>query len=241
MDCLHMLLPSSATALSLVYATFVPFTSDTRYGVAGDFVHPVQAVIPGAQGRVLAVLAQTTAALNLSTLARLAGVSVAQASRVMPGLVELGLVERREIPPSSQFRLIRENVAAQAIIDLARSRDTALDRIGAAAAALPIPPVSVIVFGSFARGEADDHSDLDAIVVRPDEVDEDDDAWATAIEQWRSDARVITGNRIEILEVACHEAGTKLAGKAPLWRDVVRDGVAVHGLTIDEMMERVHA
>jgi len=129
-------------------------------GAVMDYVHPVQSVIPGAHGRVLAVLAQTTAALNLSTLARLADVSVAQASRVMPGLVDLGLVERREIPPSSQFRLIRENVAAQAIIDLARSRDIALDRIGAAAAALPLSPVSVIVFGSFARGEADEHSDL---------------------------------------------------------------------------------
>ena len=53
-------------------------------------------------------------------------------------------------------------------------------------------PVSVIVFGSFARGEADEHSDLDAVVVRPDDVDEDDDAWATATEQWRSDAQAIT-------------------------------------------------
>lgn len=231
---------ASSASLSLIDVTFVPFMSDIRYGDAVDFVHPVQAVIPGAQGRVLAVLAQTTAALNLSTLARLAGVSVAQASRVMPGLVDLGLVERREIPPSSQFRLVRENVAAQAIIDLARSRDAALDRVGAAAAALPSPPVSVIVFGSFARGEADAHSDLDAIIVRPDDVDEDDDTWATAIEQWRNDAQVITGNRTEILEVGRHEVRTKLGGNAPLWRDVVRDGVVVHGLTIDELMERVH-
>jgi hypothetical protein len=51
----------------------------------------------------------------------------------------------------------------------------------------------------------------------------------------------VTGNRIEILEVARREAGTKLAGRAPLWRDVVRDGVVVYGLTIDELMERVHA
>lgn len=206
-----------------------------------DYVHPVQAVIPGAQGRVLAVLAQTTAALNLSTLARLAGVSVAQASRLMPGLVALGVVERREIPPSSQFRLVRENVAAQAIIDLARSRDIALDRIGAAVAALPFQPVSVIVFGSFARGEADEHGDLDAIIVRPDDVDEDDDTWATAIEQWRSEAQAITGNRIEILEVARHEVRTKLAGRASLWRDVVRDGVVIHGLTIEQLMKHVHA
>ena len=120
-----------------------------------DFVHPVQAVIPGTQGRVLAVLAETTAELNLRTVARLASVSPAQASRVLPGLVELGLVERREVPPSSLFRLNRENVAAQVVIELARSRDTALERMGAVARELPLPPASVIVFGSFARREAD--------------------------------------------------------------------------------------
>ncbi|MEZ5296535.1 MAG: helix-turn-helix domain-containing protein [Ilumatobacteraceae bacterium] len=206
-----------------------------------DFLHPIRAVIPGAQGRVLGVLAETTAPLNLSTLARLAGISVAQASRVMPGLVELGLVERREIPPSSQFRLIRENVAAQAIIDLARSRDAALTQIGSAAADLPVPPVSVIVFGSVARGDSDQHSDLDVIIVRPDDVDDDDDAWATSIERWRSEAQAITGNTVEVLEVTQGEARAKLAGSAQLWRDVARDGIVVYGLTMSDLRERVHA
>lgn len=205
-----------------------------------DFVHPVAAVIPGAQGRVLAVLAETTAELNLSTLARLASVSVAQASRVMPSLVDLGLVERREVPPSSQFRLIRENVAARVIIDLARSRDAAITSIGAAADALPLSPISIIVFGSFARGEADDQSDVDVIVVRPDDVAEDDDVWATAIERWRNEARAITGNRVEVLEVSRDEIRSKLSSEAALWRDVVRDGIAVHGLTIDELLEPDH-
>jgi predicted nucleotidyltransferase len=190
---------------------------------------------------VLAVLAETTAELNLSTLARLAGVSVAQASRVMPSLVDLGLVERREVPPSSQFRLVRENVAAQAIIDLARSRDDALTRIGAAADALPVSPISIIVFGSFARGEADEQSDVDVIVVRPDDVSEDDDVWATAIERWRNEARAITGNRVEVLEVSHDEVQIRLASRSTLWSDVVRDGIAVHGLTIDELLEPVHA
>ena len=205
-----------------------------------DFVHPVEAVIPGAQGRVLAVLAETTAELNLSTLARLAGVSVAQASRVMPGLVDLGLVERHEVPPSSQFRLISENVAARVIIDLARSRDAAITRIGAAADALPLSPISIIVFGSFSRGEADDQSDVDVIVVRPDDVAEDDDVWATGVERWRNEARAITGNRVEVLEVSRDEIRSKLSSEAALWRDVVRDGIAVHGLTIDELLEPVH-
>jgi predicted nucleotidyltransferase len=190
---------------------------------------------------VLAVLAETTAELNLSTLARLADVSVAQASRVLPGLVELGLVERREVPPSSQFRLVRENVGAQAVIDLARSRDAALSRIGAAADSLSLSPVSIIVFGSFARGEADEQSDLDAVVVRPDDVAEDDDAWGSAVERWRNEARAITGNRVEVLEVSDTEVRTRLASDTTLWRDVIRDGIAVHGLAIDELLEPVNA
>jgi hypothetical protein len=68
-----------------------------------DFVRPIEAIVPGAQGRVLAVLAETTAELNLRTIAQLAGISQAQASRLLPDLVALGVVERREVPPASLF------------------------------------------------------------------------------------------------------------------------------------------
>ena len=72
-----------------------------RYRVASavDFVRPVEAIVPGAQGRVLAVVAETSAELNLRPIAELAGVSQAQVSRVLPGLVDLGVLERREVPP----------------------------------------------------------------------------------------------------------------------------------------------
>ena len=147
-----------------------------------DFVRPVEAVIPGAQGRILSVLVETTAPLNLRTLARLAGVSPAQASRVLPRLVDLGIVERSEVPPSSQFLLERSNVAARAVVELSRSREAAGELIGLVAASMPIVPESVILFGSFARGEAVAESDIDAVMVRHDEVDEDDEAWSAALE-----------------------------------------------------------
>ena len=161
-----------------------------------DFVRPIEAVIPGAQGRILSVLVETTAPLNLRTLARLAGVSPAQVSRVMPCLVDLGIVERYEVPPSSQFLLARTNVAATAVIELSRSQETTSERIGFAAASMPVPPESVIMFGSFARGEAGVDSDIDIVVVRPDSIDEDDDEWETALEAWRDETRTITGNPV---------------------------------------------
>ena len=206
-----------------------------------DFVHPVEAVIPGTQGRVLAVLAETTAELNLRTVARLADVSPAQASRVLPVLVELGLVERREVPPSSLFRLNRQNVAAQVVVELARSHDMALQRIGSAANDLPVPPVSVIVFGSFARREADRHSDIDAVMVRPDDISAEDDLWVAGVEQWREAARAITGNAVEVIETDRAEVAEKLSNKLALWGDIARDGVVVQGATPDELRSAVGA
>lgn len=56
-----------------------------------------------------------------------------------------------------------------------------------------------------------------------------------------SDARAITGNAIEVLEATQDEARTKLSGNAQLWRDVARDGIAVDGLAMNELRERVDA
>ena len=197
-----------------------------------DFVRPLPAIIAGAQGRVLAVLVETTAELNLRTIARLSGVSVAQASRVLPKLVELGVVERRDAPPSALFRFVPENVASRAITSLANVRRTVLAELARAAAKVTPPPASVIVFGSFARGEADSRSDLDLIMVRATGIAEDDGAWRAAVERLRDGARRLTGNRVQVLEVEEREAARLLRSRKPLWLDVRRDGVVVFGLDL---------
>jgi predicted nucleotidyltransferase len=200
-----------------------------------DFVRPVETVIPGAQGRILAALAETSAELNLRTVARLSGVSIAQASRVLPTLVELGIVERREAPPSALFRFIPDNIGARAISALAGVQATVLEELGRTAGDLDPQPTSVIVFGSFARGEADIGSDLDVVVVRTSGVDEDDTRWRSGVDQWRDRSRRLTGNRIELLEVSEPEAIRLLRGRKPLWVDVQREGVVVFGAAIDEL------
>ena len=202
-----------------------------------DFVRPIEAVIPGVQGRVLAVLAEATAELNLRTIARLSGVSLAQASRVLPGLVELGLVERREAPPSSLFRLVPEHLATGPLLSLARARDGVIEEMGRGAAALDVAPLSVIVFGSFARGEADSESDIDAVFVRPAGVDESDEAWANSVEQWRSRIRRVSGNPVEVLEVGSEEIGGRLRSRQPVWRDIRVEGIVVHGRALNKLVE----
>jgi DNA-binding transcriptional ArsR family regulator len=209
--------------------------TDIRYHVDMDFVRPVEAIVPGVQGRVLSVLAETTTDLNMRTIARLADVSLSQASRVLARLVELGVVDRRDVPPSSLFRLVREHVAVGPLLALARGRDALVGEMGRLAAALPVAPVSVIVFGSFARGEADVDSDIDTVLVRPAGVDESDESWSESVEQWRASVRRVSGNRVEVLEVGSDEVVSLLNSRRQVWRDIRRDGLVVHGVSLDEL------
>lgn len=200
-----------------------------------DFVRPVEAIIPGVQGRVLSVLAETTADLNMRTIARLADVSLSQASRVLAPLVELGVVERHDVPPSSLFRLVRQHVAVGPLLALARGRDALIGEMGRLASGLPVVPLSAIVFGSFARGEADIESDIDTVLVRPAGVDESDELWSESVEQWRASVHRASGNRVEVLEVGSDEVAALLNSRRQVWRDIRRDGLVIQGLSLAEL------
>ena len=123
--------------------------------------------------------------------------------------------QRREVPPSSLFRLVPEHVASRALLALARSTDTVLHEMGRLSAALPFPAGSVIAFGSFARGQARHNSDLEVVVARPSGVDEDDERWGESLELWRRDLRRLTGNPVEVLDVSVDEATTKFLRPQP--------------------------
>jgi predicted nucleotidyltransferase len=205
-----------------------------RIVVVMDFRRPVEAVVPGVQGRVLAVLAETTAELNLRTIARLSQVSPAQVSRVLPGLVTLGLVERREAPPSALFSLVDEHVAVRAVRALSRAREVALEQLGTLVADMDAQPVSAVAFGSFARGTADEVSDVDILLVYPEQR-ADDDVWAGSVEEFRTAARRVTGNRIQILEVDERDVARRLRKRSSVWQDIVRDGVLLGGKSIEDL------
>src|SRR5947207_5788285 len=154
-----------------------------------DFKRPVEAIIPDAQGRILGVLARTTEELTLTTLADLSSVSLAHVARVVPRLVVLGVVERREVPPAVLVRLVPDNLAARALLRLADLRHALLDELSASALALDPTPVNMTLFGSFARGDDDAARDIDVVVVRPSTTGQPDRAWSHSVSSWEADAR----------------------------------------------------
>ena len=186
-------------------------------------------MVPDAQGRILATLARTSRELNLRTLADLSGVSLAHAARVVPRLVELGVVERREVPPAVLVKLVREHLAARALLALADLRHAFLDELRETLGRLDRAPVNVTLFGSFARGDDDAQSDVDVIVVRPDSIDEDDSSWSESLAGWEATVRRISGNAVNRIEVAENELPKLMKSRRPLWQAIGREGIVLQG------------
>ena len=194
-----------------------------------NYRRSVEALIPGVQGRVLGVLARTETEMTIRTVASLADASPQQATVVVTHLVDLGVVSRREAGSSSLVRLERENEAARVVLALARLQESTMDRLTDVARHVVPVPVSLIVFGSFARGEADTESDLDILAVRSSEVAADDNEWIDSLGRWEVDARKIVGNPVNMMVVAFDEVPALLRRRSGPWQTIAREGIPLLG------------
>ena len=194
-----------------------------------DYVSPVEALIPGVQGRVLTVLARTEAELTMRSVAELAGVSANQATVVLNRLVRLGIVERRDVGASALVRLVRENEAARSVLSLVDLRQGVLARLAGEARKIRPAPACLVVFGSFARGDAHENSDIDVLAVPPSEAQVDDGRWTAALGQWSDRAARIAGNPVNLLEATMDELPKLVRREREPWRTIVEEGVVLVG------------
>ncbi len=194
-----------------------------------DYVNPVKALIPGVQGRVLTVLARTEAELTMRSVAELAGVSANQATVVLNRLVRLGLVERRDVGAAALVRLVRENEAARSVLSLVDLRQGVLARLAGEARKIRPAPACLVVFGSFARGDAHENSDIDVLAVPPSEAQVDHGRWTAALGQWSDRAARIAGNPVNLLEATMDELPKLVRREREPWRTIVEEGVVLVG------------
>jgi predicted nucleotidyltransferase len=144
--------------------------------------HPISCVIPSVDGLVLEVLAGTTAPMPLVSVHMLArNASVSGVRKALLRLVDTGVVH--QVPGG--FILNRDHLAADAVATLANMRSALFERIRALTAEWSPAPGLVGMFGSAARREGDDESDIDLLVVT-ESLDASGEAasLADAVERW---------------------------------------------------------
>lgn len=194
-------------------------------------------MIPGATGRLLAALAQVDTGLPISTLATVAGVGRTRASGLIAQLHDLGLVDRREIGRTTLVALARDNAAGELLDRLAHLHGVVMDRLRLLAAELDPAPLALVVFGSFARGEASTDSDIDVLAIRPD--DADSEAWTDAVSAFATSARRLTGNPVQVLDYDLDELRRRVSPRAKtgkaFWEALRRDSIVLAGVSIDQL------
>lgn len=195
-----------------------------------DVSKPGLSLVPSLDAEVLTVLAGTTRPLTGREVSRLARRgSPAGVQKVLHRLAEHGLVEVQEAGPALLYRLNRDHLVAPLVEGLVNLRRELFDRIRHHVSGWAVPPVSVAVFGSTARGDGDANSDVDVFVVRPDGVDDDEPSWRQQISALSAAISRWTGNHARMIEASTTEARAMFARDEPIANELIRDAVPIAG------------
>lgn len=196
-----------------------------------DLTSPIRSVIPSVHGLVLAALARTDRPLSGRGLA---GALDGQASprrvnQVLEELVRAGLALREKHPPAYLYRLNREHLAATAIVALADLRSLLLDRLGELVDGWTLRAEAVWLFGSAARGDGGPDSDIDLLVIRPDDVPADNPRWLEQLGELERRVAVCTGNDCRVMELDRAMIATMVRTGERLVDELRRDAIGIQG------------
>ncbi len=187
---------------------------------------PLAVVTPTVDGDVLTVLARADASFTPPQVQEiLHRHSVAGVRKTLNRLVEQGIVDAARVGNAVNYRLNRDHLAAQSIIELANLRNVLFDWIREHVEAWSPPPRLAMLFGSAATGTMRADSDIDLFVVGNDQ-DLDHDAWQAQVGELERAVSRWTGNDARILEYSVSDLDHPTD---PVVDDIRRDGIVISG------------
>jgi predicted nucleotidyltransferase len=220
-----------------------------------DLSDPTRAITPTLDGAVLAVLATAGKPLSVGQVAEAAvrGSEIG-IRRCLSRLVDQGLVRATLMGRNHVFELNREHVAADAAVLLAGLRSATWDRLKDELRSWRPWPLYAAVFGSAARGDGNEASDIDVLLVHPPFPGEKrptglsaglsaqvTDAlgaavlasegtgaavrWEEQVDRLRERVHAWTGNHAQVVDLTFHEWRRPPPGHRPLLANVEKDGI----------------
>jgi predicted transcriptional regulator len=196
-----------------------------------DLSRPLSTVTPTLDGDVLAALASNDATFTTGQLHRMFPKRHSQEGirKVLQRLVKQGIVRAERVGQAYAYRLNRDHLAAEHIIGLAQLPKTFLKRVEDHLQSWDTPPVYAAIFGSAARGSMTADSDIDLLLIRPDDVDHN--LWETQVDSLATEVTRWVGNDTRPLEFTAAELIAH-GQDEPVLQDVLREGLTVVGSRI---------
>ncbi len=198
--------------------------------------HPLDDLLSSqAKVSILRVISEVNTQLSGREIARRAGVWPSAASKALGELTASGVLACRDHGRAKTYELDRSEVELVAQlrhlfrVEAERFRQFVVDISEGVPEAL-----SVLLFGSEARGQAKPHSDTDVLIAVPEKTD--------ALEERVLELCLGIATR-HGLDLQWHVADLAdlrdwQATDNPFWRNVQREGVVLHGLSLEALARR---
>lgn len=181
-----------------------------------DLAQPLSSIIPTLDADVLTVLARSEQPLTGRRIAALARRGTHPAiQKILDRLVAHGVVHAQPAGPARLYRLNRAHLLAAPILAAVTVRETLLNRFREAIDSWPVPCVHASLFGSFTRGEAGPESDIDVLVIRPNDVADDDATWNQQLIDLERQIALWSGNTLSWFDTTEGSLTRALAGDGP--------------------------
>lgn len=190
-----------------------------------DLSNPASAVVPTLDAAVLAVLTGTNRPLTGREVQRLCGHSQARVQDILNRMTNHGLLDAVEAGAARLYTLNREHVAADTAITLSDLRGRLFERIRSRIEQWPLPPVAAAVFGSAVRGDGGPDSDIDLLIVRPGDIDQDDPRWAVAVDDLSRSIGRWSGNHASVIQATPAQIAEMVERAEPIVAALQRDVV----------------
>lgn len=219
-----------------------------------DLSDPTRAVTATLDGTVLAVLAAAGKPLTVGQVAQQAvrGSEIG-IRRSLARLVEQGIVRATLMGRNQVHELNRDHLAANVAISLAELRPELWKRLRTELSRWRIRPLYAAVFGSAARGDGDESSDIDLLLVHPPFPGEKKPRanprfsaqlsealgefmassgemeaaglWEEQLDRLRQLVQGWTGNALQIVDVSFQDWRHPSPDREPLFVEVERDAI----------------
>jgi predicted nucleotidyltransferase len=220
-----------------------------------DLSDPTRAVTPTLDGATLAVLAAAGKPLTVGQVAQQAARgSEIGVRRSLARLVEQGIVRATLMGRNQVHELNRDHIAASIAEMLAGLRTVLWQRFREELARWSPRPLYASIFGSAARGDGDESSDIDLLLVHPPfpgekkptrlspslrshiadalgefalSSAETDPArqWESQVDHLRELVEAWTGNALQVVDLSFHDWRHPAEHSRLLFADIERDGV----------------
>lgn len=203
-----------------------------------NMAKPYLAVSATIDTELLVTLVGSREARSGRQLAEEIGRSPTGVQHVLDRLVSEGLVHRVGAGRAFLYTLNYDHLLAHVVEEMAGARGELVRRLRQWVTDWKTKPHHLSLFGSAARGEGDSKSDVDLFLVRPIEVEAEDELWRKQVEELAEQVYGWTGNNAGIVELGERQLAGLRRRRPPALRELDRDAIDIAGTSVRKLLKK---